>query len=32
MSTQVKTASQAKESMLTRWIHRSGFKDEADFT
>src|ERR1700735_4939494 len=31
MSTQVKTAPQAKESILTRWIHRSGFKDESDF-
>src|SRR5580700_4520930 len=30
MSTQVK-APQAQESMLTRWIHRSGFVDERDF-
>lgn len=31
MSTQVKIAAKPKESMLTRWIHRSGFEDEADF-
>jgi len=31
MSTQAKTAEGAKESMLTRWVHRAGFKDERDF-
>jgi erythrin-vacuolar iron transport family protein len=31
MSTQVKPAPQAHESILARWIHRWGFKDEPDF-
>jgi hypothetical protein len=31
MSAQVKTPPQAHESMLARWIHRWGFKDEDDF-
>jgi hypothetical protein len=31
MSTEVETAPDTRETMLERWIHRSGFKDEADF-
>ncbi|HXR28438.1 MAG TPA: hypothetical protein VN772_02585 [Solirubrobacteraceae bacterium] len=31
MSTEVNTAPSANESLLARWIHRRGFKDERDF-
>jgi len=31
MSTEVNTAPDNGDSLLERWIHRSGFKDEADF-
>jgi hypothetical protein len=31
MSTEANTAPDAGDSLLERWIHRSGFKDEADF-
>jgi hypothetical protein len=31
VSTQTGTAPQRRESFLTRWIHRAGFKDERDF-
>jgi hypothetical protein len=31
MGTNVKTAPAPRDSLLTRWIHRSGFADERDF-
>jgi VIT1/CCC1 family predicted Fe2+/Mn2+ transporter len=31
MSTEANTAPDGGDSLLERWIHRSGFKDEADF-
>jgi hypothetical protein len=31
MSTQVKTAAPADDSPIARWIHRAGYRDEADF-
>jgi hypothetical protein len=31
MSTDVETVSSGRETTLARWIHRAGFKDEADF-
>ena len=31
MSTEVNTAAPRGDSMLERWIHRAGFKDEPDF-
>jgi erythrin-vacuolar iron transport family protein len=31
MGTQVKTAAQPGDSLITRWIHRAGFVDERDF-
>jgi hypothetical protein len=31
MSTQVDTAAPTEDSLLARWIHRAGFKDERDF-
>jgi hypothetical protein len=31
MSTEANTAAATGESMLTRWIHRGGFKDEREF-
>ena len=31
MSTQTQAAPPRRDSMLTRWIHRAGFKDERDF-
>jgi VIT1/CCC1 family predicted Fe2+/Mn2+ transporter len=31
MSTEVNIAPDSGDSLLKRWIHRSGFKDEADF-
>src|SRR5271167_495106 len=31
MSTKLETAPQPRDSLLARWIHRAGFKDERDF-
>jgi erythrin-vacuolar iron transport family protein len=31
MSTQVELANQGGDTLLARWIHRAGFKDERDF-
>src|SRR6201996_4132777 len=31
MSTQAKAATPADDSPIARWIHRAGYKDEADF-